>query len=78
MTLHWACKLLHLFNDKNHVNGFCIVTHTSSIKSVIFNSVSIPDLTTSKYSIRTSQLTKIQNRSGMEKKTVLKSFFDFQ
>jgi len=40
--------------------------------------VSISDLTTSKYSMRISQLTKIQNGSRLEKKTVLKSFFDFQ
>ena len=54
------------------------MTHISSIKLVIFNSVSISDLTASKYSMRISRLTKIQNGSRLEEKAVLKSFFDFQ
>jgi hypothetical protein len=40
--------------------------------------MSISDLTASKYSMRTSQLTKIQNGSRLEKKAVRKSFLDFQ
>jgi hypothetical protein len=70
----WPGKLLHLFNDKIHINGFCTMTHKSSNKLVTFNSVSISDLTASKYSMGICQLTKIQNGSRLNEKSTEELF----